>query len=532
MPPTAAVYRFLSILSLALVLVVSGLGAGCMSAEQKMVLKVENLMEQGRYDAALTYLERYLGRYGKSLAAWRYRVLIRLDQEQRPVAAAEYSALSDSLGRHEPDVLREVVLGAGGRWLLSDYAMLARCAAPELVDAAFFEQLLTAQLLGSGSMSKVAVSDDEIAAVVDALPGALDPSQTWPLLEERSSSHSAGIRSRLVLAAGRHLVSGALSDEAVSVALQWVSEAAGEADPRLREAALHVALQLPAGPGRADRTAGLVSSLVAADDPVRSVSLFLLGPGRSGPDGWSREHLDLWAATALEPLATFALAALQQRDANVKRGRILREAAESQNAPRMLAAATVPGARPAEVWAGLHVEDRRTWGPALVRSAAQDRGLWAGLALGDSDSLVVQASADALALTGWGADEPIDTALRAALGARASSARAAAAHAVIVRGAASLKPELEALAQAGDERVMTAALAAVVETGAAGWDSLAAAGLKADNPLLRERAVDASVAGCSDDQRPLLTALLTDDDPHVAVRAAAVLYLSLGSLSR
>ena len=100
--------------SLALVLLAILLASGCMSPEQRMVLKVEGLMEQQKYDGALSYLERYLGRYGKSLAAWRFRVLIRLEQEQRATAAAEYADLNTALGRHEPDVLREVVLGGIG----------------------------------------------------------------------------------------------------------------------------------------------------------------------------------------------------------------------------------------------------------------------------------------------------------------------------------------------------------------------------------------------------------------------------------
>ena len=36
--------------------------------------------------------------------------------------------------------------------------------------------------LGSGSLTKVAISDDTILSVVDALPGRLDPNLTWPLV--------------------------------------------------------------------------------------------------------------------------------------------------------------------------------------------------------------------------------------------------------------------------------------------------------------------------------------------------------------
>jgi hypothetical protein len=507
------------------------LATGCLSPEQKMVLKVESFMEQQKYAPALSYLERYLGRYGKSLAAWRYRVLIRLEQEQRPAAAAEYAALSRALGRHEPGVLREVVLGAGGRWLLSDYAMLARCGSDGLVDAAFFEQLLTAQHLGSGSMSKVAVSDDEIAAVLDALPGALDPTATWLLVDGQSGADSTALRSRLVAAAGRHLASGTLGDEVAKVALGWISEASAESDPRLREAALRAGLLLPQGAGLADFAASMVDSLVAAADSPRALSVFLMGPSLAGPAGWSPAHLERWASAGAEPLATFALAA-QQHSASSRAGtRTLRAAAGSGDAGRRLAAATAPGADAAAVWASLHVEERRLWGPAMVRSAAGDGGTWASLVLSDSDSLVVQGAATALALRvpGGAGAELISEPLRTALGARDASSRAAAARAVILRGVAGLKPDIEALAERGDDRVMLAALAALVETGAAGWESVVAAGLRSELPLVREQAVDAAAAGCNSEQRGLLTALLVDDDPHVAVRAAAVLYLSVGS---
>ena len=67
--------------------------ASCKTPEQKMIEQVEKYREQGKFDAALGYLEKYLGKYSDSLAGWRYRVLIRLDQEKRPEAASEYAAL-------------------------------------------------------------------------------------------------------------------------------------------------------------------------------------------------------------------------------------------------------------------------------------------------------------------------------------------------------------------------------------------------------------------------------------------------------
>jgi len=500
-----------------------------MSPEQRMVLKVESLMEQQKYDGALSYLERYLGRYGKSLAAWRFRVLIRLEQEQRATAAAEYASLNTALGRHEPHVLREVVLGAGGRWLLSDYAMLARCGNGGLADAAFFEELLSAQHLGRGSMSKVAVSDDEIAAVLDALPGSLDADTTWTVVEAQAKSSSVAIRSRLGATAARHLAAGGLSEAAQSLALTWITEAAADSDPRLREAAVHASLLLPEGTGLLDIVGDMVDSLSTAGDAQRAASLFLLHGG-NGATGWSQEQLQRWSRDGVEPVATLAVAVLQRRDPSRSQGRTLNAAATSKSPGKVLAAATGPGGDPETAWTSLHVEDRRLWSAAMARSSGADRGKWATLALADSDAPVVQAAAEGLALVlnTTTEDDTLMEPLRTALGSRDASSRAAAARASILRHMHSLLPELEALAERADERVLLAALDAVIDTGAPGWDSLITAGLESDIALVREKAVDAAASGCSESRHTLLTELLVDEDPHVAVRAAAILYLSIG----
>ena len=97
-----------------LALLLAGL-AGCMGAEQKMIVKVDSFMEQQRWDDALGYLDRFLAKHNSSLSGWRYRVLIRLEQGERALAASEYQALNEALKRHEPEVLESVVLGSGGR---------------------------------------------------------------------------------------------------------------------------------------------------------------------------------------------------------------------------------------------------------------------------------------------------------------------------------------------------------------------------------------------------------------------------------
>ena len=232
-------------LTLLLSAVLLGGLASCKTPEQLMIEQVESLRERGRYDAALDYLETYLGKYSDSLAGWRYRVMIRLDQERRPEAAAEYSALNAALARHEPQVLREVVLGAGGRWLVSDYSSLARCGGGALGGVSFFEDVLTPKHLGEGSMTKVAVRADEIAAVIDSLPGSLDPNQTWALISPYGKGADADLQARTVRAAGRHLEAEGFEEASVAGALDLIRGAAGSASGELREAALLAAILAP-----------------------------------------------------------------------------------------------------------------------------------------------------------------------------------------------------------------------------------------------------------------------------------------------
>jgi len=103
-----------------------------------------------------------------------------------------------------------------------------------------------------------------------------------------------------------------------------------------------------------------------------------------------------------------------------------------------------------------------------------------------------------------------------------------AARAVVVRGAASLGSDVERLFSQGQDRVMTEALGAALGHGSAGWGALLSAGLKADTGHIRELAVDAAAASCRPEDREKMLGLLNDDDPHVAVRAASALYLSVG----
>jgi hypothetical protein len=98
----------------------------------------------------------------------------------------------------------------------------------------------------------------------------------------------------------------------------------------------------------------------------------------------------------------------------------------------------------------------------------------------------------------------------------------------VIRGALTLSSDVERLFAQGQDRVMTEALQATLRHGSVGWGALLSAGLKADTGHIRELAVDAAAASCRPEDREKMLGLLSDSDPHVAVRAASALYLSVG----
>jgi hypothetical protein len=164
----------------------------------------------------------------------------------------------------------------------------------------------------------------------------------------------------------------------------------------------------------------------------------------------------------------------------------------------------------------------------FVRSAAPDAGAWAGLLLADSDAVVGEASALALGLPGAPAAPAVEAALARAMESVDPSTRAAAAASAVVRGAQALGNPVGALLANGDDRATEAVLTALRETGRSGWDAATKLGMDSPVPTTRELAVDAAVATCDPGRTAQMFGLLTDDDPHVAVRAASALYLLIG----
>ncbi len=512
--------------------------AGCLSPEQRMVIKIDKMMERQQFDGALSYLDAYLGKHDKSLTGWRYRVLIRLEQGERATAAAEYARLNEALARHEPEVLRDVVLGGGGQWLLSDYRALARCAPQGVADVAFFADLLAPKHMGEGSMSKIAVSEDVIAAVIDALPGRLAPSETWPIVAGQSENRSLEMQAKVAAAAARHLVSEGLTAKQAPEAMGLLRAAAAAADPALREIALLGTLGLPEGPGLVDFTAATLSDLLDAGDVDRAIGLLLTGPRGAGPLVWTDEQLTVWAETAQEPVRVLAVAVLASRPEGATKARMKlldRAAASSEIGTRLAAVAAgslldgwvgAPALTP--TWGALDVVARRRWAAVFVRSEAPDAGAWATAVLGDTDAVVVQSAIRALALPGAGADATVDAALQAAMEGTDPSTRAIAAATAVIRGAQSLANPVGALLARGDDRATEAVLLALKDNGDGRWEAAVKLGMESAVPTLRELAVDAAVASCDAGRTEQMFALLRDEDPHVAVRAAAALYLLIG----
>jgi HEAT repeat protein len=120
-------------------------------------------------------------------------------------------------------------------------------------------------------------------------------------------------------------------------------------------------------------------------------------------------------------------------------------------------------------------------------------------------------------------------ALEQAFGVEDPATRAGAASAAVVRGSDGLGLAIQGLFSQGDDRVMNDVLQAVVRAGSPAWKAVVELGLKADFPTIRELAVDAAASTCDEANKPLMEGLLTDEDPHVAVRAASALYLMVGS---
>ena len=311
-----------------------------------------------------------------------------------------------------------------------------------------------------------------------------------------------------------------------------VEAGAYASEESLREQALLSALALPEGEGRDAFVAGLVAGFNGVGDAPRAVGLFLLGPAMAGPATWSDDLLEGWSADR----GPLGIAALSQKALRTPKRSLLRQLEKRKKAGdvslQLVAHAAQGDALSDEgkaAWKAADAETRRRWAPALVRTMADDRVPWTAMILADSDALVTAGAARALGLPGVGDDRAIDSFLEHTMNGDDPATRAASAVSIIRRGAIGLALAVEGLVSRGDERVINDVLQAMVDGGGPGFQGVVAAGLRAELPLARERAVDAAAASCLPEHRELMANLLQDEDPHVAVRAASALYLLVGA---
>ncbi len=503
MNSTSPVLRSFPLLLLALALAL-GLG-GCAAHQQRMVERTEWLLQAQQHREALDYLERYLGQHPTAAEAWRYRVRIRLELDQRAAAGAEYWRMQTALGRPEPELLGHVVLANGGQWTTDDFGPLARCGPDGIGDVALFEAQLLGRQSAPGSDIYLAPRQETVIGVMDALPGRFGEAAVplirggfgEPAPETRLAAAAAAIR--LLPAApelAQPLVQAALHDpsrtvrrgtlEALLLArdpgdLSAYQPMAGEADPAVAVAWLALA-------GRVDepRAAELAGAMAAT---VPFAAAWWRPPRPTDPeDGAADEPVEIASPPELaDPLVRLAWSLRQD------------------------------GRAPADALGEAPFEVRRSLALLVAPVLPLEPELLAAVAA-DGDVVVRTAVADYLVH---------GTAAEGALGLledEQSGVRLAAGRALARSGdPAALEPLSAYFAAGGLEDRLVVLDAMRILTPNPYWP-LARKALEDELALVRESAVAPVAAACTADVDPVLFAALTDDDPHVVVRAAAALY--------
>jgi HEAT repeat protein len=482
--------------------------SGCASHHQRMVDRVEWLVGSSQHRQALDYLERYLGRHPESLDAWKYKVSIRLDLDQRAAAAAEYWRLTEALGQPHPEVLGHVVLGGGGDWTVPDYAPLARCATDPIAAPDFFATILDGYTASESSPVFLAPRRETVIGVMDAMPGRygaaaapivlaglsdatpevrlaaahaavrlahVDPATGWPMV--RAVVHDATARVR------RGALEALLSPTAAADLARLPAVKDGETDPAVLVAWLGLAARLDAEQGdalrrsirgRAPMADALAGPLppdpeVCSDGPVV--------PAGETPPGEADPLLDLASRVGLGTCdaACWADAGFPERRALMT-----------------LMAPVLP------------------LQPALLEAAAADPDVFVRTEL----ARYLEHSA-------------ADPALLALLEDPEQGVRMAAARA-LTRSAdpAALAP-LSAHAAASGMEEKLSLLHAMLTLAPNPYLPLVEELMSDEAGLVREAAVGPLASACGEETPARMRAALTDEDPHVVVRAAAALYLSI-----
>jgi len=489
-------------------LLAAPLFVGCASHHQRMVDRVEWLVGSYQHRQALDYLERYLGRHPDSLDGWTYKVAIRLELDQRAAAAAEYWRMTEVLGQPHPEILVEVVLGGGGDWTVADYAPLSRCATDAVADPTFFASVLDGYTASESSPVFLAPRRETVIGVMDAMPGrygaAAAPIVQAGLDEAAPEVRLAAARAALRLAnhepaAGQPMAHGALHDPTARVrrgTLEAVLSPGagidlatlpgpmpGEADPAVLVAWLAVSTRLEPGAG-----AELRASIRGRSPLVDA----LAGPQPPDPASLDVEEGE---PTPTAPPGDAPLLTLADR---VGRG-------DCNTA----------------CWATAGFPERR----ALLTLTAPVLPLPAevvGAAAVDPDVFVRTELARYLV---HGAGDPV---LLALLDDAEQGVRMAAARALAGSADPSALDVLRVHADGGGMEEKLSLLHAMLSLQPNPYLPLAEELMADDAALVREAAVGPLASSCADGTAERMRAALTDPDPHVVVRAAAALYLTIG----
>lgn len=520
-----------------------------------MLRHVDQLRADARFDDALDVLERFLARHQGSYAGWRSRVLIRMEQDRRADAAREYARLAAALSRHAPEVLRDVVLGSGGQWLTSDYGALARCGPAGIADAAFFRDALTPKPIYPGSDVLVAVPGDRVTAAMRALPGRLGAGAAEVIAVGLDESE-AMVRGEAARAALRLWRAGARGDDVAELVRRGV----GDGSPEARRALFR---DLTA-PGAGEAAAAFPPPL-SDDHPGLAALLAAWRTARSaaGDAGALAEAERIAAVTDGLP-RTIALAALARDGGGLEpaapgialdaRGFAVSTRVPGRPSPpvspataleegavrgpggaeRLVAAwalarawpRTYPADLVAASWRAAAAEDRREAAAALSAYDPADGGILVSAVTADGDTLV-RASL-ARGLRGWSPGAERGAALAVLLRDASPAVRATAAETAAGLADPDLAAALGAAFDAADASTKVQILAALAAAGTGPYAPLARGALADPDPAVREAAVDAVVASCDPAGLEALVAALGDPEPHVAVRAAAAVYLLVG----
>ncbi len=478
--------------------------AGCAHHHDRMMARVDWLLEAHQHRQALDYLERYLGRHPEDLDAWRHRVAIRLELDQRAAAAAEYWRLRTALGQPHHEVLHQVVLGGNGDWIVSDYPPLARCASDDVMVLDDFAAILEGFTASEAAPVFVAPRRETVIGVMNAMPGRYGV-DALPVIEQVLGDPTPEVRLAAVEAAIR------LAHEDPAAAQPLLQAAVEDRSAKVRRGTL-VRLLAPTSAG------DLTTLRPAAGESDVGVALawLALSERLEGAQGDALRadlvaRFPLCAALAPPPPPVDCEDAVE----------VTPVAQIPADDPLLALAVDVgSGSCDAECWNAASFPIRRTLLELTVPVWPLEPGVMA-LAAADPD-MVVRSSVAGYLIHGTG-----DGSLLPLLQDEDQGVHQAAARALTLSGdATAAEPLTDFIGGAGLEEKLSV-LDAMTHLPDNVFLPLATQLMEDETALVREAAVPVVAAACGEDAEEVFVARLTDDDPHVVVRSAAALYVSV-----